>query len=262
MDKKNILASSKELDVYVSLKDIINLHPYDAILKKVELCEPTGRNEHLAISFRLLEDKLFLEDEKKLIRKECNAVEIAEQLLKNVKNDDLNYLGTRFFQNIFKNFRIELIKYLFTEKGKIYEDLNLKGVGAVFSNNAFIDIFQEVEFIGNSMYVYDKFANLDIQKVEDVSVLFYTENFIIHLKDVNECETIKTIYDDGEAEEKYRFINGKIETLRHMTLRKEFENLLALKNDEDKFKEYAVSILSQNNESKRSKDFLDDLELF
>lgn len=262
MDTKNILASSKELDVYVSLKDIINLHPYDAILKKVEMHEPAGRNEHLTISFRLLEDKLFLEDEKKLIRKEINAVEIAEQLLENVKNDNLNYLGTRFFQNIFKNFRIELIKYLFAEKGKIYEELSLRGVGAIFSNNVFVDIFQEVEFFKNSMCVYNKFANLDIQKIENVSVLFCAGNFIIHLKDINECETIKILHDDDKADEIYHFTNGKIETLRHMTLQKEFENLLALKNDEDKFKEYAVSILSQNNESKRSKDFLDDLELF
>lgn len=261
MDKKNILASSKELDVYVSLKDIINLHPYDAILKKIELHESMGRNEHLTISFQLLENRLFLEDEKKLIRKECNAIEIAEQLLENVKNDDLNYLGTKFFQDIFKNFRIELIKYLFTEKGKIYEDLRSKGVGAVFSGSVLIDIFQEVEFLENSMYVCNKFANLDIQKVENVSALFCTENFIIHLKDVNECETIKTIYDDGEVEEKYRFVNGKIETLRHMTLRKEFENLLAFKNDENKFKEYAVSILNDESKRSNSKDFLDDLEL-
>lgn len=262
MDTKKILASSKELDVYVNLKDIVNLHPCDAVLNRVDLNEIESQNEYLTISFCLADDKLFLEDEKGFIRKECDAVEIAEQLLNNVKNDDLNYLGTKFFRDLFKDFRIELIKYLFNEKGKIYEELKLKGVGAVFSNDAFVDIFQEVEFLENSMYVRNKFTNLDIQKIENVSVLFCAESFIIHLKDVSECETIKITYYDDEVEEKYRFTSGKLETLRHMTLREEFENLLALKDDKNKFKECAVSILDNESKRSNSKDFLDDLELF
>ena len=252
-----ILKSSEEAGVYVTYEDIKNLSPYASRTEEITL-KDKSRKVNIEMFFTFSEDNgIFLTNNLNGFKRKCNAAKIAENLLKCVQKNTSDFWEEEYFVNLRGIYTKEFIKESFVSEKKVYEELKLNGIGAIFSDNLYVDFLQSACFEENYFYAYNTVAELDVSKIEHLSVIFITEDNVVTLRDVKECETIK------KSLFRYRFRNGemKIFSRKDVEIKKALLDLEKIQEPK-KFKNYAFSILEQNKEEKKSKEFLNDLELF
>lgn len=253
--KSDILEKSERLGVCITYEDIENLSLGTLLLKEVTLLNQV--NKKIDMYFVLSDNKIILANKETDYQKDCDNKKIVEALMESVQEDDTEYLERPYFKTLLSDYKKELISQFFYENKKLYEGLKLTGVGAIFSGDSIIDIFKGFSGDRESVFVYDTTAELNIEMISDVSVVFITEHVVVTIRKIKECETI------NDKELRYNFRKGELSILlkENVEIKEELLKLEELFNEPDKFNKYATFLLESDQKKKKTENFFDDFEL-